>query len=251
MVEVIKMLLSRWEKTAEIIDGPGGAFVAAREGVRLQPAPVGRPTVPPRSHTFADVPSFAGWLKRYALPETEILADFGEGFVAYPDHTWSGDLLRCQPKAHPAWVTLECLSGKSLRQPEFYQQLLKLQPYLENADVLAAVAVLEVKTNGKIVSNVDPRTGATKLVSVEKEASYPINLPAEITFKLPLHIGAEAVQVQASLLPAVSDAGLTLTLTIKERELVLLAAWEKQVEQLRELLGKDWLVGLGKLQIAQ
>lgn len=251
MLEVIKMLLSRWEKTAEVIDTPAGSLVAVREGIRLQAAPVGRPGRPGRFHTFQDVPSFAGWLLKHAKPQTEILADFGEGFAALPAQEWGGDLVRCIPRLHPAWTALLVMAGKPLRQPDFYQGLLKLQPYLQDTSVLARVATLEVKTTGKIVANVDPSTGATKLVSMEKDTSYPVNLSAEIGLSMPIHIGAEPVKVRASLLPAASDAGLTLTLTIKEQDLVLLAAWEKQVVQLRDLLGEEWLVGLGKLTIAQ
>ena len=251
MIEIIKMLLARWEKTAEIIDTPAGQLLAQRDGISVRLAPVGRASKPGRLHTFQDVSSFAAWLLKHAKPETEILADFGEGFAALPAQQWGGDLLQCKPRLHPAWVALEGLSGKPLRQPEFYQQLLKLQTYLKDQGVLAKVASLEVKTSGKIVANVDPNTGATKLVSVEKDTSYPVNLPAEIAFALPLHIGGEPVEVKASLLPAVSDAGLTLTLTVKERDLVLLAAWQKQVDDLRAALGEGWLVGLGKLQISQ
>lgn len=251
MLEIIKLLLSRWDQATEIIETPGGVLASVREGVRLSPAPVGRPSAPARLHTFQDVPSFAAWLLKHATPQAEILADFGEGIAALPAQQWGGDLIRCKPVAHPAWVALDRLSGAPLRQPQFYQELLKLQPYLKDPGVLGKVASLEVKTSGKIVANVDPSTGATKLVSVEKDTSYPVNLPAEIVFSLPLHIGGEPVEVRVALLPAVTDAGLTLQATIKERDLVLLAAWESQVDGLRKALGSEWLVGLGKLTVAQ
>ena len=252
MIEIIKMLLARWEKTAEVVGTSSGDLVAVRDGVRLTAAPMGRPPVPARLHIFQDVPSFAMWLLKYAAPDTEILADLGTGFAAYPFNRWGGDLVRCVPQPHPAWLALKGLSGGALRQPAFYQGLLKLRPYLYEAEkVLPAVAGLEVKTTGKIVSNVDSKTGAVKLVSVEKDTSYPVNLPAEIALFLPLHIGGDTVQVRASLLPQVTEGGLMLTLTIKEEELVLLAAWEQQVAALRKLLPEPWLVGLGKLQISQ
>lgn len=252
MLEFLKSLFLRLERGAEVIPAPGGPVVAVREGYRVSRLDVGTPEKPSRKHVFSDMSSFSGWLLKHARPEDcEILgSQDGQGSQvgALCGNRWGADLVVCRPRLHPAFVALHGLHKRAQAQADLYAALREISSYIpEGAGLLAELASLTISGSGKVTCTVDPRTGAPKLSVVERDTSYPVGLRAEFAVSMPIWIGAAKVELCVGIMPALVGNTLTLTLTIRELDLVLSGAWESEMARLKEMLGEGWLVGCGTI----
>lgn len=252
MVDFLKSLFLRLERGAEVIQAPGGPVVAVREGYRVARLEVGTPDKPVRKHVFADMASFSGWLMKHARPEDcEILGSqdaSGATVGALCGNRWGADQVVCKPRLHPAFVALQGLHKRAMGQADLYAAIREISSYIpESQGLLSELASLTVSSTGRITCTVDPRTGAPKLASVEKDATYPVGLRAEFQVGLPVWIGAAPVAVTVGIMPAMVQDRLVLTPTIRELDLVLSGAWEAEMARLKGMLGEEWLVGCGSI----
>ena len=253
MLEFLKSLFLRLERGAEVIpDAPGGPVVAVREGYRVQKLEVGTPAAPPRRHIFGDMASFSGWLLKHAkAADCEILGSQspnGAAVTALCGNRWGADQVVCRPGLHPAFVLLSGLHKQGRQQTDLYAAIREIAAYIPEAPaLLSELASLTIGGSGKITCAVDPRTGAAKLSSMEKDVSYPVNLRAEFTVNLPIWIGAAPVAVVVGIMPALVQDKLVLTCSIRELDLVLSGAWEAEMVRLKAMLGEEWLVGCGSI----
>lgn len=257
--DLLKLILSVTEKASAAFDpiatdrNNPQRVILARDGYKLIELPRGKGASPAEMHSFDDVPSLVAWLKRRADATTaQIYADAGDGRItALTSARWDRSAVTCDIAEDPGFRALGAALGKALTQESLRALMHRLRDSLANStDAITAISTFDATISGTITQHIDPKTGAKKLRAVSAGTEYPINLPAELVFTLPIYVSGAPTRITISLCPdVVAGRPVTFALTWPEREAVMDAAFRAQVAALRLALGDGWLVMLGKPSI--
>lgn len=254
MLEIIKYIASLFEKASpaltscEVHPDTTARVVALKSGYTIAELPKGRASAPTRTHLLADTASFIAWLKRYARADTaEIFSDQKAGkLVAICGTAWTADTVTCAIALDPMFAQLIASTGRTLTQEGLRALLSTLRAYLAETNAIGQISTFEAKTSGEVTSHIDKATGARKLRLVSAGVEYPIELPPELHFTIPVYEGGPPMPVTLTLCPSVEQGKMpTFALTWPEQALVLADAFRGEVGRVREGLGEGWLVMLG------
>ena len=78
-------------------------------------------------------------------------------------------------------------------------------------------------------------------------------MPESFTLAIPVYVGQGVREVVIDLEPSIdgkaedAEQRLKLKLSIVDAATVTRTAWEERVSKVRELLGDEWLVGMGQI----
>jgi hypothetical protein len=251
----------------ELVDHPNGKGEVAcvREGYTLHQLP--GPERHRRTHRFDDLAGFADWLGRHADPtNTEILfATNGTVTAAIDPGNVHGDIVTCQLTAHPRlsrWLAV--VQADSLTQRDLHRMITSsLEDFPPARDtegndlgssgkfLAAQVGRVAVASSGEIKCEVDD-LGYTRFSGGSAAKSVTGSLPPTFAIRVPWFLGArpEAVyDLDLHLAVEPGTGGVTFELEAPGLPVVRHAALLDAVAYLRELLGEDWLVGLGELKV--
>jgi hypothetical protein len=249
----------------QLVEHPKGHadLALVREGYAVQTFP--GPEKLARRHTFDDLPSFAEWLKKHAKPaSTEIL--FGrDGTVvaALNPSLVTGDIVSCRLQFHPRQARWANLLPTAIGQRDLHRHIVgALEDFPEartqtgedlgssGQHLAAQLLRIEVIKGGNLTTQLD-ELGVTRISGKHEETQVTAKLPPRFSVRFPWFLGARPLaEYSLELLLSVnaSDKGVTFKLDAPAYKVVELQALVDAVVYLRELLGEEWLVGLGRLQ---
>ena len=236
------------------------AIVALRSGYSLVTVPEKRADRPNRTHTFEDVESFTSFLLKgehgFTPQATEILGSSSDGcgeIDAVNTLAWERDEVDLKLPLSSAWSFWSTKKNGARVSLKELRELLRarrgdLAPSSKSIlPDLTAVAV-NISKNAKL--EIDPKSGLITFDGVEKNTKVEGAIPSEIVLHLPIYEGGPVHEVTVDLVAAIDEQNsnaLSFTLRLVDPDTVVREAWLEQIEKVRELLGKEWLVGIGTL----
>lgn len=233
------------------------AIVALRSGYSLVPVPEQRPVRPNRTHTFEDVASFTSFLLKtehgFMPATTEILGSSAYNAInAVNTAAWERDDVDLKLPLSSAWSFWKAKGGVRLSLKELRELLRARRNDLASKSKSIVADLTEVAVNVTKGSRVeiDPKSGIMTFDGVQKNTKVEGAIPSEIELILPIYEGGPHHNVTVDLVPSIDESNgnaLSFVLRLVDPDTVVREAWLEQIEKVRELLGKDWLVGIGTL----
>lgn len=258
------------------------SVIAVKAGYALQELQQQRPEVPGRRYTFIDVDSFTDFLKRstekggtisnqigampmddvervkllcsesrhYFTPtNTEILGKDGAitaiSHVAHERHEVSLKLAE-----DDAWKFWKRLDGTTMDLADLSLLLRARRNDLPKKDILSLMADISLKIEDNAEFKRD-KNGRVKFASKSRNVETEGTIPDTLDLAIPVYAGAPLQPVTVDLVSDIrkgeNGPELTFTVRIVDPATVQREAWEERVGKVRELLGNEWLVGMGEI----
>jgi hypothetical protein len=256
----------------EVIDNPngrGGYIALSREGYTLHVMP--GPQRQLRTHTFADLRSFAEFLNRHATRETtEILMNETTTKALLEPRDPLGCRVSCDMRFHPRFDRWKRLLGKAMTQREFLGLVIaarddfgtiktsKGEPIATEGEMFATNLMrLAINKEGSYQCDIDER-GTIRFSAGTEKTTVQGQLPSRFTIHVPVFRGIEKA-LKAGLEEPLYPLEILLELDVEEKpmftlvapaiEMVVLDALMDAAEYLRSRLDKGFLVSLGNASL--
>lgn len=261
------------------------AFV--KDGYKAYEPPQQRPEVPGRRYVFDDVESFASFLSASSakldaykgcvvamhgenLSDEVLEAVQGEALHYFtPQNTEilgrSGSLTAISRVAHErheaklalafddAWRFWVGLNGGEFTVAQLRRLLRQRRSDLLDKGAASALESVAVNIASGVEIKTDPKSGLVVFKGAQKNVEVSGSVPDSITLAIPVYAGQPVQKVVIDLVPRIDsktedpEQRLTLTVSIVDVDTVKTEAWKERVAKVRELLGPEWLVGLGAI----
>lgn len=251
------------DPTSRVIQAAKGAgsVIALRTGYELKRIPEARAERPNRTHTFEDVHSFTAFLLKpehgFTPQRTEILGSSESSSVRVVNSmAWERDELLLRLPLASAWNYWLLRDGKRFPLKDLRELLRARRGDLaqRSKSVVADLTDVAVNVTKGSKLEIDPKTGLVTFDGVQKNTKVEGAIPSEIELNVPVYEGGPFHTVTVDLVPSIDENNgnaLSFTLRLVDPTAVVREAWTEQIDKVRELLGKDWLVGIGTLGFTQ
>lgn len=251
------------DPTSRVIQAAKGAgsVIALRTGYELKRIPEARAERPNRTHTFEDVHSFTAFLLKpehgFTPQSTEILGSSRVNLIeAVAKAAWERDNVQCVLPLASAWNYWLLRDGKRFSLKDLRELLRARRGDLaqRSKSVVADLTDVAVNVTKGSKLEIDPKTGLVTFDGVQKNTKVEGAIPSEIELNVPVYEGGPFHTVTVDLVPSIDENNgnaLSFTLRLVDPTAVVREAWTEQIDKVRELLGKDWLVGIGTLGFTQ
>jgi hypothetical protein len=230
-----------------------GAFV--KDGYKFIELPQQRPPVPGRRYTFIDAESFTNFLLRspdFTPEDTEIAGDNG-ALVAINQVLHERHQVVLKLANDDAWTHWRSVNGSTFTVPELRQLLKERRNDLVDKSLSASLQGVAVSISSGADVKIDAKTGLVTYAGQQKNVEVSGAVPDHFVLAIPVYVGQPAQKVEVDIVPKINSKAedpaerLSLTLKIVDPATVIRLAWEERVGKVRELLGPEWLVGLGSI----
>lgn len=267
MYELIKLILSNFAPAVlkpEPIETNGDPtirrVVAVRDGYKLQELAPGKAASPGRRHVFADVPSFANFIRKHYPygSAVEILADTTE-IVAIDQAGWQRDQIRAVLTVHPdllGWETLfrrpakgDEPESKPLGQRRLFRELAARAHTLKDPEIVSAIQKVNI-TAGSEANFSLSQNGNYDVTHRGATTTVTTKLPGSFVVRTPIYLDGPSVDIEVALcIEGLDGSEPMFSLRPKNLDMAKLDAYRAEVAALRNDLGDGYLVGAGKLAI--
>lgn len=224
--------------------------VAVRDGYKLVDVAGGKAERPARRHVFADVSSFADFIRKH-YPDglgVEILADT-ERINAIDFASWERDEIACVLTKHPDLVAWESAFKSHHPQKGAVRFLQKMAHTLVSTEaLLGTIQNFDVSGTTERTCKVNDN-GVIEVKGQRTTTQMNVKLPASFTVRTPIYLDGPAVDIVVGLGLDLDSADPVFAFVPRNLEIVKLDAYRAEVANLRGLLGADYLVGAGKLSL--
>lgn len=225
-------------------------FVAMRVGYTLAEIPNGKADRPGRRHIFADVESFAAFVRKH-YPDgeaVEVLADT-DRIAAIDNAGWYRDEVSCVLTKHPDLIAWEKAFNITIGQKSLVRHLQKMAPTLITGEgVLGLIQNFDVSGTSERTCKVNDN-GVIEVKGQRQTTQMNVKLPAAFTVRTPIYLDGPAVNLVVGLALDLDGPEPTFTLVPRNLDIAKLDAYRAEVSKLAGLLGDGYLVGAGKLAL--
>ncbi len=237
------------------------AVIVVKDGYKLLPVEQQRPEVPGRRYTFIDVESFTSFLLRsagtggdFVAVCTEVAGTNGT-LTAISDVAHERHEVSLKLAEDDAWRTWQAHNNRVFTVAELRRLLKARRGDLADSSKsrMASLGDIAVNISSGAEVKLDPKTNLVTYKGQSKNVEVTGSVPESFTLAIPVYVGQGVREVVIDLEPSIdgkaedAEQRLKLKLSIVDAATVTREAWEERVAKVRELLGDEWLVGMGQI----